>query len=290
MLFEYYVQEYEHLLDVILPSCSIKAGRPIEQNFTILDLHGLGVSHFNSQTRQILKQLTAISQNYYPEILGKMMIINAPSVFTLMWNFVKPLIDEKTVAKISWFGTKDNWREKLLTMVDADQLPDFLGGRHMCGNDWVDTNFGPWADRDILKRVHDSRPFVPLNLYMVGLQNLTTAAHLIHSDCFHEGDSLEAAQDNTEVVSQANAEDNRLYASSCGACSYYSANQGILETPVTPLVDLPHQQTRGGLSRWRASRESAKSFALSSFGRNKHSSAGDLRPPQHSSSDEHHHC
>jgi hypothetical protein len=34
-----------------------------------------------------------------------MVIINAPKVFGIAWSFVKPQLDEKTVAKISIFGS-----------------------------------------------------------------------------------------------------------------------------------------------------------------------------------------
>ena len=35
----------------------------------------------------------------------RMVIINAPKVFSIAWTFVKPQLDEKTVAKISIFGS-----------------------------------------------------------------------------------------------------------------------------------------------------------------------------------------
>jgi len=166
-LFQYYVQEYEHLVDVILPSCSEKAGRPIEQTLTILDMDGLGIGHFTGQSRSIVSQLAHISQHYYPEILGRMLIINCPTIFTIMWNFVKPLLDEKTVSKISVFGSK--WRDVLSDLVDSDQLPTFLGGTRPSDATWVNSDFGPWVEKPILTILRKTRPHVPPNLYLVAL-------------------------------------------------------------------------------------------------------------------------
>lgn len=39
-------------------------------------------------------------QDYFPEHLGCMFIINAPLMFRAVWSFVKPFLDERTLAKI----------------------------------------------------------------------------------------------------------------------------------------------------------------------------------------------
>eukprot|EP01068_Selenidium_serpulae_P016857 Selendium_serpulae@DN6329_c0_g1_i3.p2 len=162
-LIQYFVQEYEHLVEVILPSCSQQCGTPVDQTLTVLDLQGLNLmTHFTKQTRGLVRQVTSLSQNFYPELLGQMIIVNAPTYFTMVWNFVKPLLDEKTVAKIS-FGS-----EKLRELVDPDQLPMFLGGTRDAP-DWYLSNFGPWADVKLMARVRRTQTHVPPNLYLVAL-------------------------------------------------------------------------------------------------------------------------
>lgn len=160
---EYFVQEYEHLVEVILPCCSMQKGSRVCQTLTVLDLKGLSMlNHFTRQTRQLIKEITGVSQNYYPELLGQMVIINAPTYFTMVWNFVKPLLNEKTVSKIA-FG-----RDKLYDFAAKEQLPEFLGGTQT-STDWYMSRFGPWADRTVMSKVRKLQPHVPTNLYLVAM-------------------------------------------------------------------------------------------------------------------------
>jgi hypothetical protein len=88
-----HVFEYEKLVNYRLKACSIAYNAHIEQSLTILDLKGVSLSGF-SNVYTLVKQVSAIAQNYYPEMLGKMFIINAPMLFTACWGMVKPLLDE----------------------------------------------------------------------------------------------------------------------------------------------------------------------------------------------------
>ena len=42
-----------------------------------------------------LQAVLKISTDYYPEILGKGFIINAPMIFTGVWAIIKGWLDEK---------------------------------------------------------------------------------------------------------------------------------------------------------------------------------------------------
>jgi len=54
------------------------------------------------------------------------MIVNAPWVFTGVYSAIKGWIDEKTRKKIQIIG--GGYKKDLLNDIDADQLPEFLGG------------------------------------------------------------------------------------------------------------------------------------------------------------------
>lgn len=56
-----------------------------------------------------------MAQNYYPEILGQMFIINAPFSFKALWSMFKSFVDEKTRKKITIEGSK--YKKKLLELV-----------------------------------------------------------------------------------------------------------------------------------------------------------------------------
>lgn len=60
------VLEYERLADPRLPACSRKAEKLLETCCTIMDLKGVGITSISS-VYGFVKQVSAISQNYYPE-------------------------------------------------------------------------------------------------------------------------------------------------------------------------------------------------------------------------------
>ncbi|KAJ3218407.1 cytosolic factor, phosphatidylinositol/phosphatidylcholine transfer protein [Dinochytrium kinnereticum] len=139
-----YVREYEKLLRYRFAAASIKAGTRIEQGCTILDLKGVSLSQFNS-VRKIVAQVTSIAQNYYPETLGRMFIINAPALFTTVWAIVKPMLDEATVQKISVLGS--GYKKALLEEIDAENLPVSYGGTcDSCLGGCEFADVGPWND------------------------------------------------------------------------------------------------------------------------------------------------
>jgi len=110
-----YVKEYERLLKYRFPACSKAAGKLIEQSLTILDMKGEATKFMFGKTKEIVKITSKISQDYYPEMLGRMFIINTPFTFKAIWSFVKPFLDEKTSKKISLEGS--SYIKKLLEIV-----------------------------------------------------------------------------------------------------------------------------------------------------------------------------
>jgi hypothetical protein len=48
----------------------------------------------------MIKISIRISQDYYPEMLHKMYIVNAPWIFRTVWKVAKGWVDEKTASKI----------------------------------------------------------------------------------------------------------------------------------------------------------------------------------------------
>lgn len=141
-MIKYYVREYERTLLVRLPACSTAAGRKIEQSLTILDLEGLSMKLMSKQTYDFVKIASSIAQDYYPEMLGQMFIINAPTLFSMVWGTIKKFVDEKTRNKIQILSTK--YQSALLELVDPENLPQFLGGTCKCPQGCLNSSAGPW--------------------------------------------------------------------------------------------------------------------------------------------------
>ncbi|KAH6593244.1 hypothetical protein BASA50_007451 [Batrachochytrium salamandrivorans] len=100
-----------------------------------------------SSVYTLVREVSGIAQNYYPEMLGKMYIINAPMLFTVVWNMVKPMLDEVTVKKINILGS--SYKSTLLETIDAESLPDFMGGSCQCPGGCAHADIGPWNDGSI---------------------------------------------------------------------------------------------------------------------------------------------
>jgi hypothetical protein len=117
--------EYERVADPRLPACSRKAGHLLETCCTIMDLKGVGISKA-SQVYSYVRSASGLSQNYYPERLGRLYVINAPWGFSGVWSIIKGWLDPVTVQKIHILGS--GYKKELLAQVPAENLPVEFGG------------------------------------------------------------------------------------------------------------------------------------------------------------------
>jgi len=144
-LLKYYVKEYEKLINFRNPACSKASGKLIEQTLSILDMKDEASKFMFGKTKEFVKITSNMAQNYYPEILGQMFIINAPFSFKALWSMFKSFVDEKTRKKITIEGS--SYKRKLLDLVDPNNLPSFFGGNCVCEfnkGGCLKSDIGPW--------------------------------------------------------------------------------------------------------------------------------------------------
>lgn len=139
------VVEYEKVADPRLPACSRKAGKLLETCCTIMDMKGVGVTRIPSVYGYV-KQASAISQDHYPERLGKLYIINAPWGFSSVFNVVKGFLDPVTVNKIHVLGA--TYQKELLAQVPKENLPKAFGGTCECPGGCEYSDAGPWQESE----------------------------------------------------------------------------------------------------------------------------------------------
>jgi hypothetical protein len=142
------VVEYEKLADPRLPACSRKSGQLLETCCTIMDLKGVGLSKFTS-VYSYIKRASAISQNYYPERLGKLYLINAPWGFSSVWSMVKGFLDPVTVEKIHVLGAA--YQAELVDQIPMENLPIEYGGECECEGGCMLSDMGPWQEPEWAK-------------------------------------------------------------------------------------------------------------------------------------------
>ncbi|GAA0141078.1 hypothetical protein Leryth_005314 [Lithospermum erythrorhizon] len=148
---KYHVQEFEKSITIRFPACCIDAKRRIDSSTTILDVQGVGLKQLTKPVREFIKRLQKIDNDNYPETLGRMFIINAGPGFRLVWNTVKKFLDPQTTTKIHVLG--ENYQRTLLEIIDASELPQFLGGSCDCALEGgcLRSDKGPWKDENVLK-------------------------------------------------------------------------------------------------------------------------------------------
>ncbi|KAL6942925.1 cytosolic factor, phosphatidylinositol/phosphatidylcholine transfer protein [Hanseniaspora osmophila] len=140
------VWEYESFQKYRLPACSRKAGYLVETSCTILDLKGISISSAYSVLNYV-KEASYIGQNYYPEIMGRFYLINAPFGFSTAFKLFKPFLDPVTVSKIFILGS--SYKKDLLKQIEAENLPVKFGGQSEVDEKeggLLLSDVGPWRD------------------------------------------------------------------------------------------------------------------------------------------------
>ena len=138
----YYVQSYERLVNIILPECSRLMNKRIEQTLTIVDLGSVNIFKlFVGKVKAFVNIASEIGQNYYPELLGSMYIVNAGMLFSGIWMLIKQGLDTKTQNKINIVS--GNGRKELQKVIDLDNLPKHFGGT---SENKINENHGPWKN------------------------------------------------------------------------------------------------------------------------------------------------
>lgn len=113
-----------------------------------VDAKGVGLTSMPS-VYGYLQRASAISQNYYPERLGKLYIINAPWGFSGAFSVIKKFLDPVTVAKIHVLGS--GFEKDLKAQIPAENLPKRFGGTCACAGGCELSDQGPWQDPQFAK-------------------------------------------------------------------------------------------------------------------------------------------
>ena len=72
------------------------------------------------------KQVLSMFQLHYPELLRKMVLINCPTLFNVLWATVKPFIREATRKKMIIVGSKYFWRKPHYTTLKLNVRVRFI--------------------------------------------------------------------------------------------------------------------------------------------------------------------
>jgi hypothetical protein len=93
-----------HMINIFESAIALmKPGSNVESWAWILDFHGFSIRDCDPRLARVFLHLAA---SHYPERLGYFYIIDAPVVFSTLWNAIKSFIDPKTRNKITFLSLK----------------------------------------------------------------------------------------------------------------------------------------------------------------------------------------
>jgi len=96
----------------------------------VLDLKGSSLSQANSDFYSIMRKIVEIDQAHYPGRVAKMVLVNAPLFFSVIWGAIRGLLNSVTEKKISIVSSRqDDVRRALLMLISEAELPSDFGGR-----------------------------------------------------------------------------------------------------------------------------------------------------------------
>ena len=145
-LTKYSTKLYSTMERELFPSCSKAFNKYIHGLVSIIDFKNMSNNMFNKKFHTLVESDLSICQNYFPECLNTAVVINAGLIFQAAYTLCKPFIDSKTRSKVHIFG--DDYQKFLLSIIDEENLPTFLGGKCTCGDEGCMWSYeGPWKKK-----------------------------------------------------------------------------------------------------------------------------------------------
>ncbi|XP_076453383.1 SEC14-like protein 2 [Babylonia areolata] len=100
--------------------------RLIDQITIVFDMDHFGMKHLWKPGVDVMIELVTMFEDHYPETLKTCFVVNAPKIFPIAYNLLKPFLSEETIRKVHVVGS--HYKQTLLKYIDEDQLPQHWGG------------------------------------------------------------------------------------------------------------------------------------------------------------------
>ncbi|RKO90219.1 CRAL-TRIO domain-containing protein, partial [Blyttiomyces helicus] len=131
-MLDWHIRNNEFVFNLLMKEASQRKGEEVSKHTVIFDCTGLGFHQFDMTGLYLLKSVADLDSKVYPERLGRLFIVNTPAIFTRAWSIIRRWLDKRILEKIFICGS--DFKEVLLEHVEAENLPDFLGGTCTCSH------------------------------------------------------------------------------------------------------------------------------------------------------------
>lgn len=121
-----------HYLEVAFTSVRLASARTgtLQRATTVVDAAGASMSMLSHL--RVIKTVAKIGTSYYPEIMKRVIIVNAPWAAAMAWRVLAPFLPEQTRKKVSIVSK--NFLPQLLEEIDSSEIPISLGGTREAPN------------------------------------------------------------------------------------------------------------------------------------------------------------
>ena len=103
---------------------------PKAQLIKVMDIRSLGLSDCGGDVRNYFNLVSVMGKNF-PERIDKIIVINVPAAFGMVWNIVAPLLDRNVRERVSIF--REDYTLALEELIAPENLPREYGGLCQCG-------------------------------------------------------------------------------------------------------------------------------------------------------------
>jgi hypothetical protein len=126
-LLQFHSWEAEQALR-LMKNQSIATGYNIETFVVVIDAAGWHLGLATSDAYTFIRGMSSTDSDHFPERLGKLIVINAPTALSFAWRIVSGFLDAVTLAKIKIYSKQSEWLPSLLEIMNEDQIPLQYGG------------------------------------------------------------------------------------------------------------------------------------------------------------------
>lgn len=114
----------------MMRATSLSSGYNIETFVIIIDAAHWHLGLCTKEALTFIQGMASIDSDHYPERLGALVVINAPSVLSIAYRVIAALLDDVQRKKIQILTHKNDWFPVLLELMDEDQIPLQYGGTY----------------------------------------------------------------------------------------------------------------------------------------------------------------
>ena len=123
----------EYQFRILMPQGAQRTGRVVDKMTNIIDLTGLNLGVLqNLRAISLFKEVQRIDQDYYPDHVRRIYLVNPPLLFRPLWNLVRRVLPKHELRKVQLLAGYEKAARVLSGVLEPESVPRHLGGACSC--------------------------------------------------------------------------------------------------------------------------------------------------------------